>query len=103
MAKQTYYYCLGYLQQNDEDDIFYHLPITTEVTTDINEAEKWFQNAVHILQNHYGRKLIRIEERELDYACWIKEAIFECIEHAYAKGKYCLELQCFTHNPCNVD
>lgn len=63
MAKPTYYYCLGYLQQNDKDGIFYHLPVTTEVTTDIEVAEKLFQNAVHILQNHYGRKLIRVEER----------------------------------------
>lgn len=101
--KQKKYYCLGYLQQNVDNGIFCHLPVTTEVTTDIEVAERWFQNAVDILKNHYGRKLIHIEKRELDYACWIKEAIFECTEAAYVKGKYCLELQCYSHNPCKFD
>ncbi|MGN1218645.1 MAG: hypothetical protein ACI4TD_11850 [Phocaeicola sp.] len=103
------YYCISYLQERDDirdygvHPIYYHLPVTTEVTTDLAVAEKWFQNAVDILSKHYGRKLLKVTERKLDYMCYIKQAHFECTEAAYAKGKYLIELSCFNHNPLNFD
>lgn len=94
------YYCIVYLQQNVKDGIFYHLPVTTEVTTDLKVAEKWFQNAIDILKNHYGRELLKVEDCELDYLCRLKRAMFKCTEAAYVEGLYSIELACYTHNPC---
>lgn len=102
MERQKYY-CLEYLQQDHNDKIFYHLPVTTEVTTDIKVAEQWFQNAVRILKNTYGRELISVTDRELDYMCYIKQAVFKCTEAAYVEGEYILELCCYSHNPCKID
>lgn len=96
------YYCISYLQQNKDDEIYYHLPVTTEVTTDIEVAKRWFQNAVNILKNHYGRKLLKVEDCKLDHMCTIKQAKFECTEPAYVKGLYFIELKCYTHNPCST-
>lgn len=103
------YYCIEYLQERNDIrncgiyPIFYHLPVTTEVTTDLAVAEKWFQNAVNILSKHYGRKLLKVESRDLDYMCYIKQAVFECTEAAYAEGKYIIELCCYNHNPVSFD
>ncbi len=96
------YYCISYLQKNKDDETYYHLPVTTEVTTDIEVAKQWFQNAVNILKNHYGRKLLKVEDCKLDHMCVIKQAKFECTEPAYAEGLYFIELNCYTHNPCNT-
>ncbi len=103
------YYCISYLQERHDiqdcgvSPVYMHLPVTTEVTTDLDVAEKWFQNAVDVLSKHYGRRLLEVKERELDYMCYIKQAHFECTEAAYAKGKYLIELSCYSHNPLNFD
>lgn len=96
-----YYYCIGYLFSEDSNGIYSHLPVTSQVTNDLQTAEKWFDDAVKAACNVWnGNKLIYVKKRELDYMCYIKEAKFECCEAAYQKGFYLIELQCYTHNPC---
>lgn len=95
-----YYYCIGYLYSKERNGIFSHLPVASQVTTDIETAKKWFENAVRVHTDSWrGNKLLYIKDRKLDYMCLIKEAMFECNEAAYQKGYYSIELQCYSHNP----
>lgn len=95
-----YYYCIGYLYSETRNGIFHHLPVSSQVTNDLETAKKWFEDAVRVHTDSWrGNKLLYVKDRKLDYMCMIKEALFECNEAAYQKGFYSIELQCYTHNP----
>lgn len=96
-----YYYCISYLYSEEKNGIYQHLPVTSQVTNDFATAEKWFQDAVNVRTKSWRPdKLIWVKDRELDYMCYLKQALFECNEAAYMKGYYLIELSCYTHNPC---
>lgn len=97
------YYCIDYCLRNEKTHIFSHLPVNHMVTTDLDEAIKWFDNAVKRAERGYGNKLISVKDVELDYMCNLKEAIFDCDEPAYVKGRYIINLKCYTHNPMLFD
>jgi hypothetical protein len=94
------YYCISYLYSQEANGIYTHLPVTSEVTTDLEVAKKWFNNIVEQKKNHFAYKLLDVRERELDYMCYLKEARFFCDEAAYLKGYYLVNLSCYTFNPC---
>jgi hypothetical protein len=85
--------------QDEDTKIYSHLPTAYQVTNAIEQATEWFEQAVKVLTSRYGNRLISVEDRELDYMCTIKQAVFECGEPAYKKGRYMIELKCYTHNP----
>lgn len=94
-----FYYRIGYCYEN-EDGIYYHLPIEGEVTTDRNVAEQWFENVLRqYTERHWCYKVGNVVEREYDYLCYVKQVHVVCNEPAYIKGDYLIELQCYTHNP----
>ena len=94
-----FYYRIGYCYKNN-DGIYEHLPVMGEVTTDRDVAEKWFDNAVRqYAQRDDCYKVSEVRERELDYACYIKQVHIVCDEPAYMHGEYLVELQCYQHNP----
>ena len=101
-----YYYCINYLFETDNTDcgfspLFMHLPVTSQYTNDKETALKWFDDAVKAACKSWnGNKLVWIKDEKLDYRCIIKQALFECNEPAYLKGRYIIELGCYTHNPC---
>jgi hypothetical protein len=78
-----------------------HLPVTSQSTTDKELALKWFDDAVKSAVKVWnGNKLEWVKDEKLDYRCIIKQAKFVCNEAAYMKGEYIIELNCYTHNPC---
>ena len=94
-----FYYTIGYYYKNSEG-IYEHLPIMGAVTTDRDVAEKWFADTLRqYTERHWCYKVSDVRERELDYACYIKQVHVVCDEPAYLKGEYLVELQCYTHNP----
>lgn len=101
-----YYYCLSYLYESENTDcgfspMFMHLPVTNRYTNHKKTALKWFDDAVKCaVKSWNGNKLINVRDIPLDYDCTIKQALFECNEAAYLKGRYLIELRCYTHNPC---
>ena len=93
------YYCINYMFEA-EKGIYTHLPVTSESTTDLATAEKWFENAVRqFSEKSWARSVVSVEDREYDYWCSIKRAIVICDEAAYMHGKYMIELMCYQHNP----
>ena len=95
------YYCIEYLYSEERNGIYSHLPVTSQVTQDLNVAKEWYENAKRVhLESWRGNKLIREQDRELDYMCYIKSVLFECCEAGYRKGFYEIELCCYSHNPC---
>lgn len=93
------YYRIGFYYKNN-CGIYEHLPIKGEVTTDKNVAEKWFNLAVRqYKQRDHCYKVSEVRERELDFACYIKQIHVVCDEPAYMQGEYLVELQCYQHNP----
>ena len=96
-----YYYCLTYLYSEEKCGVYEHLPVTSQVTRDKEEALRWFDEALKShLSSWRGNELVKVEDCELDYMCRIKKAVFHCGEAAYMKGYYMIELSCYTHNPC---
>lgn len=94
-----FYYRIGYYLLG-EDGVFTNLPVCGEVTTDRDEAERWFANALRQLtERHWCYSVGEVRESEYDYKCWVKQVNFVCTEPAYNKGEYLLELQCYQHNP----
>ena len=94
------YYCIDYCFRNEDTMIYSHLPVNHLVTTSLEEAEEWFDQAVYRAERGYENKLISVKDVPLDYMCNLKEAVFECNEPAYVKGRYIINLKCYTHNPC---
>ena len=95
------YYCISYRYSEEKNGVYEYLPVTSQITTDLNTAEKWFEEAVRVRTKSWRPDaLIYVKERKLDYMCYLKEALFECKEAAYRKGFYLIELNCFSHNPC---
>lgn len=97
------YYCIDYCLRNEETMIYSHLPVNYLVTTDIEEAKRWFDLAVKKAERGYENKLISVRDVPLDYCRCIKEAVFECNEPAYVKGRYIISLMCYTFNPMSED
>ena len=101
-----YYYCIEYLFETDKTDcgcspLFMHLPVTSQYTNDLETAKKWFDDAVKAACKCWnGNKLLEVRDEKLDYRCKLKTALFECNEAAYLKGRYIIELGCYTFNPC---
>lgn len=93
------YYCIDYCLRNEDTMIYSHLPVNYLVTTDLEEAEKWFDLAVKKAREGYENKLISAKDVEYDYMRSLKEAVFECNEPGYWKGRYIISLKCYTHNP----
>lgn len=93
------YYIIDFLLQDAETKIYSHLPVAYQCTTDLDQANEWFELAVKNLTSRYGNSLISVNERDLDYMCTLREAVFECGEPAYKKGRYIINLKCYTHNP----
>lgn len=93
------YYRIGYYYKNN-NGIYEHLPIMGEVTTDKAVAEKWFDLAVRQYKERtWAYKVSEVRERELDYACYIKQVHIVCEDAGHLHGEYLVELQCYTHNP----
>ena len=94
------FYCIRYRYAQERLGIFSNLPVTSEVTTDKNTAETWFDNAVRVHTLPWkGNKLEFVRERKPDYMCCIKEAMFRCCEPGQKQGWYIIELGCYTSNP----
>lgn len=100
------YYCISYLYETEKTDcgvspLFMHLPVTSQYTNDKETALKWFDDAVKAACKSWnGNKLVSVVDHKLDCFCYIKRAHFICNEAAYMKGNYLIELNVYTHNPC---
>ena len=92
------YYMIAFLVAHEDTGIYQHLPCNYQVTNDLQVAEGWFKQAVD-QAGKYGNKLISVKDMPLDYMCTIKEAVFECGEPGYRKGRYLINLRCYSHNP----
>lgn len=98
------YYCIEYLYCEEKNGIYSHLPVTSQVTRDLQVAQEWYETAKKVhLDSWRGNKLISEQDRKLDYMCYIKSALFECSEAGYQKGFYEILLSCYSHNPCLVE
>ena len=97
------YYCIDYCLRNEDTMIYSHLPVNYLVTTDIDEANKWFDLAVKRAERGYENKLISVKDVPLDYMCNLREAVFENNEPAYVKGRFIISLKCYTFNPMSED
>ena len=97
------YYCIDYCLRNEDTMIYSHLPVNYLVTTDIDEANRWFDLAVKRAERGYENKLISVKDVPLDYMCNLREAVFENNEPAYVKGRFIISLKCYTHNPMSED
>ena len=96
-----YYYCIKYLYSEDRVGVYEHLPVTSQVTRDREEAIRWFEEAVRVHTEKWRtNELLYQKDCKLDYQCRIKEAMFKCNEAAYREGYYIIELGCYMHNPC---
>ena len=74
------YYCIDYCLRNENTMIYSHLPVNYLVTTDIDEANRWFDLAVKRAERGYENKLISVKDVPLDYMCNLREAVFESNE-----------------------
>jgi hypothetical protein len=84
--------------------VYSHLPVNYLVTTDIDEANKWFDLAVkRATQEWRGNKLISVKDVPLNYMCNLREAVFENNEPAYVKGRFIINLKCYSFNPMSED
>ena len=97
------YYCIRYRQQRYDinycmSGAYYYLPTAYTVTVDKKLALSWFDEVVKQIRNMYGEK-VEVRDVKLDYRCIIKEATFENNHPAFAKGRYIIELNCYTFNP----
>lgn len=92
------YYSIGYLFKADRDFVYSHLPVTHRVTTDLKEAEQWFNAAVERAQRSHFNELKYVKDTELDVFCRIKEACFICDEPAYISGSYIINLNCHSYD-----
>ena len=98
------YYCIRYRQQRYDlkdccSGAYYYLPTAYTVTVDKELALSWFDEVVKQIRNMYGTEKVEVRDVKLDHRCIIKEATFENNQPAFAKGRYAIELNCYTFNP----
>lgn len=99
------YYCIRYRQYREDAQLYmpisayYYLPTAFTVTTDKEEALKWFDAVIDQISKRPFNEVLEVRERELNYMCVIKEAVFECQEPVFARGLYQVVLNCYNHNP----
>lgn len=99
------YYCIRYRQYREDAQLYmpinayYYLPTAFTVTTDKEEALKWFDAIINQIRRRPFNEVLEVRERELNYMCVIKEAVFKCVEPGFAPGLYQVELNCYNYNP----
>lgn len=94
------YYTIGLLYSSEKNGIYNHIPFSSKVTTDENEAKELFDYYMKAYTGNWrGNNLIYDREMKLDYNCTIRSALVECKEPAYMNGFYLIEIHAYNHNP----